>query len=427
MAPSDEIQDDGRAQDDTANPFVSFRRFADEQMSNLLSGLFGLSSTFGPSSASPDRSLNDYQAWLQEARHSQQPHEPEAEEARKIMDVYTRVHQDSAEEEILRAVQEAEEPLRCPYRPADQEVQQWESDPLGLPLTALGVDLPPTILAAPVLGAQLSSVPIAYLLYSPYSPVRLEQQPALRDHAVLWREAFEDLLAVQNGEQVSSERDHDSPVPSVDWVRRMIGLAMCKRDQDKDEEDRDADSEALSSIPGRMVRLTATRQSRHDANEGDGSQAHEDLDQYESGEEQLTELDLYKYFLRLQGIASSAGSSSREPSLSIPDSQSPSRSFAHLQHHSNPVETEGQKPSILSTLTTTERTAFPDGTTHTKVVLKKRFSDGREESTETMSTQNPVPKPQYQPATRAIDDQGNSETIPGVKGKKKENTGWFWS
>jgi len=427
MAPSDEKKDHERAQHDTANPFVSFRRFADEQMSNLLRGVFGLSSTFGPSSSSPDRSLNDYQAWLQEARHSQQTHESEAEEAGHIMDVYARAHQDSAQEEILRAVQEAEEPSKCPYRPADQEGPQRESDSLDLSLTALGVHLPPTILAAPVLGAQLSSVPIAYLLYSPYSPVRLEQQPALRDHVVHWREAFEDLLSVQNGEQVSSECDHDSPVPSIDWVRRMIGRAMCKRDQDKDEEDRDADSQAVSSIPGRMVRFTATRQPENDANERDGSQAHQDRDQCESGEEQVTDLDLYKYFLGIQGISLSTGSSSSEPSSSVSQLQSQSQSSAHLQHYPNLTETDGKKPSILSTLTTTERTAFPDGTTHTKVVLKKRFSDGREESTETMSTQNPLPNPQYQPPTRAIGDHGASETTFGGKGQEKKKTGWFWS
>jgi len=421
MAPSDEARNNERALDDTANPFVSFHRFADEQMSNLLSGVFGLSSTFSPSSSSPDRSLQDYQARLQEARHSQQNHEREAEEAGRIMDVYTRAHQDSAREEVIKAVQEAEEPLRCPYRPADQEIPQRESDPSELSLAALGVHLPPTILAAPVLGAQLSSVPIAYLLYSPYSPVRLEQQRALRGHGVHWRESFEDLLAVQNGEEISSECDHDSSVTPVDWVRRMIGLAMCKRDQDKDEEERDANLEVLSSILGRV------RRPEHDAREGSGSQAYEDFDQDESGEEQVTELDLYKHFLGMQGISSNADSSSSEPSPSNSQPQSQSRSFAHLQHDSNPAETDGKKPSILSTLTTTERATLPDGTTHTKVVLKKRFSDGREESTETMTVQNPLPKPQYQPPTQMISDQGNGNITSGVKGKERKNTGWFWS
>ncbi|KAF2125305.1 hypothetical protein P153DRAFT_324478, partial [Dothidotthia symphoricarpi CBS 119687] len=44
-------------------------------------------------------------------------------------------------------------------------------------------------------------------------------------------------------------------------------------------------------------------------------------------------------------------------------------------------------PSILSTMTTTERSVAPDGTVTTKMVLKKRFADGREESSETVHTQ----------------------------------------
>ncbi|KAI4210595.1 MAG: hypothetical protein LQ351_006573 [Letrouitia transgressa] len=47
---------------------------------------------------------------------------------------------------------------------------------------------------------------------------------------------------------------------------------------------------------------------------------------------------------------------------------------------------EYAKPSILSQLTRTERTTSPDGTVVTKVVLKKKFSDGTEENKETVST-----------------------------------------
>lgn len=427
MASSKEGKDHERAQHENENPFISFRRFADEQMSNLLSGVFGLSTAFRPTSSNLDRSLHDYQTWLQEARHSRKSYERKEEEAGQTMDVYTEAHQDSAEEEILRAVQEVEEPSRCPYRPADQEIPQPEDDPSKLSLAALGVHLPPTILAAPVLGAQLSSVPIAYLLYSPYSPVRLEQQPVLRDHEVRWREAFEDLLAVQNGEQVSAECGHDSPLPSVDWVRRMIAIAMCKRDQDKEEEDRDIKSQTLSRNPGRMVHFTIARQPGSDAHEEDESRAHDDFDQDESGEEQDTELDLYKHLLGIQWNSLNAGFFSEESPSTTSQSHSQSQSFTHLQHSSKPTEMDDKKPSILSTLTTTERTAFPDGTTHTKVVLKKRFSDGREESTETMATQNPLPNPHDQPPTQALGDPGNGQMTSGVKNKEKKSTGWFWS
>lgn len=402
MASSDDGKINGRARgDDNINPFISFRRFADEQMSNLLAGIFGMSSRC---------SLGDYQAWLQEARRSHGNVGREVEEATRIMDIYTRAHEDSAHEELQGAIQDAENPLRCPYRPADQDEPKHKSDRSEGSLAALGVHLPSTILAAPVLGAQVSSVPISYLLYSPYSPVRLEEQRAFRDHEVHWREAFEDLLAVQNGEEITSECEQDARISNTDWVRRMIGLAMCKRDQDKDEECCDVDRQALGIIPGRMVRFTATRQPVNDAYEGEDYQERETLD-----EESVTELDLYKHFLGKQETQPSAAASSKKPSS------------AYSEHDSNLAEREGKKPSILSTLTTTERTTLPDGTTHTKVVLKKRFSDGREESTETMSTQNPLPKPQYQPPTQVIGGQASSHSTPVLKHKEKKKVGWFWS
>jgi hypothetical protein len=84
--------------------------------------------------------------------------------------------------------------------------------------------------------------------------------------------------------------------------------------------------------------------------------------------------------------------------------------------------TNETKPSILSTLTTTERTVAPDGSVTTKVVLKKRFADGREESTETVHTQR----------GHESDPWASSQmpqTKPREDGQDKEKKwgGWFWS
>lgn len=70
-----------------------------------------------------------------------------------------------------------------------------------------------------------------------------------------------------------------------------------------------------------------------------------------------------------------------------------------------------KKPEVLSALTTTETTRLPDGTVTTKVVLKKRFADGREETSESVHTANENLEQQR---------QEGSEDHP----KKK---GWFWS
>lgn len=424
MAPSDEAASHGQASDSTTNPFISFRRFADEQMSNLFSGILNISSTFGRPSSSPDQAFAEYQRWLEEARRSLRSLDREAAGEDHAMHTFTAANRDAAQEEFTEAIQEFEKPSRCPYRPGDQPVSQPENDLGELSLAALRLNLRHTILDAPLLGIQRPSVPVAYLLYSPYSPIQLEQQIFL-NNAVRWREAFEDLLAVQNGKKVGSIRAQNHAVPSVDWVKGMIGLAMCKRDQDRDEEDSEFNSHIFGSLPGRTVRFRTTRESEDD--EADEYQAEEDCPQCAHAEELDTEMDLYSLFLGTQGMSLKDEWPCDEAS-SDPQPGSHPKPFSYAQHDFNSTEkTEGKKPSILSTLTTTERSTLPDGTTHTKVVLKKRFSDGREESTETMSTQNPPPKPQYQPPTLASSEQGFQGNASEASNTDKKSSGWFWS
>lgn len=80
---------------------------------------------------------------------------------------------------------------------------------------------------------------------------------------------------------------------------------------------------------------------------------------------------------------------------------------------------DGTQPSILSTLTTTERSVAPDGSVTTKVVLKKRFADGREESSETVHTQRGHEMKPWQ-ASRAPQMEKAGE-------ESKKSSGWFWS
>ncbi|KAF2113506.1 hypothetical protein BDV96DRAFT_577903 [Lophiotrema nucula] len=93
----------------------------------------------------------------------------------------------------------------------------------------------------------------------------------------------------------------------------------------------------------------------------------------------------------------------------------------------------GIRPSVLSTLTTTERTTAPDGTVTTKVVLKKRFADGREESSETVHTQkgqesNAAPQ---QDAWKAMQDAQFPSQLAPASGKEEKKDdkkkGWFWT
>ncbi|KAL9065754.1 MAG: hypothetical protein Q9161_008038 [Pseudevernia consocians] len=411
MATNDEKNQRQKAHDD-ANPFVAFRRFADDQMSTLMNSVLNISSLFGSPSTSPRRSIQDYERWLQEARESSQRLACEAEEAGRIMDVYTRAHKEARHAQAP-TFDDGSEPLRCPYRPAEQEAPRPEKPDLLDSLAALSLCLPSTVLTAPVLGEQPPSVPIAYLLYSPYSPVQLEQQPHLCDHDAKWREAFEDLLAVQNGKELPPKCSQRIPESSVDWMRVMIDLAMCKREEDAEESSSGTGktSEAMKQNPGLLSRFTSTRQADNDADENEDAD-NDDID--DDGGTEITELAMYD---KLVG--------SQQPS-SNRTARAAARSLAHLQQGSSPSDTDSNTPSILSTLTTTERTTLQDGSVHTKIVLKKRFSDGREESTETVHHQNVVRQTQ-DAASRCKKDEDARGMRKDKETKEKKSSGWFWS
>ncbi|KAK4697006.1 hypothetical protein P7C71_g1017, partial [Lecanoromycetidae sp. Uapishka_2] len=410
MAPSDEETDRQRAHDDAANPFISFRRFADEQMSNLMHNVFGLSST------SPDRRIQDYQTWLREARESRDRLNRETEEADRIMDLYTKAHkegQDPAQEEIHEAIRDYTDDLRCPYRPAELEMpferprhHSWQSDSSHPSTRALFG----TPLHREIFGDLIAGMPIAYLLYSPYSPVKLEQEQALRDHGIDWREAFEDLVATQKGQEMPPDTSHRTSESSTDWVQSMMSMLVGERKEinQKRDEAQEALREKVAEVIKEMPELLCSlmhedpRQTENDATE----------DRYRDNfepectkeEEQPTELDIYNHFLGRE-----------QPS----GAKATARSVAHLQHETTPAETDNKKPSILSTLTTTERTTLQDGTVHTKTVLKKRFSDGREVETETVHTQSASPQKASQQNFRNKNDDG--------EGRGKTSKGWFWS
>jgi len=76
---------------------------------------------------------------------------------------------------------------------------------------------------------------------------------------------------------------------------------------------------------------------------------------------------------------------------------------------------EMQKPSVISVMTTTEMRTLPDGTVYTKRVLKRRFSDGTEESREEESTGQPESE------NKSEDFDGGHELQA-----KKGGAGWFW-
>ena len=86
---------------------------------------------------------------------------------------------------------------------------------------------------------------------------------------------------------------------------------------------------------------------------------------------------------------------------------------------SQPKPVVERKVDVLSSLTTTHTTRLADGTVTTRVVLKQRFADGREEEEEKVHTYQDPARQQQQKLAQAED---------GSNGKgKKSGGGWFWT
>lgn len=225
-----------------------------------------------------------------------------------------------------------------------------------------------------------------------YSPRALEDDEKLRKAGVPWRDAYEDLVRSQRGEQ---DRQLDwNECTGRNWNPNMP-LTMSRKPR------------------GEYPKKVVAWEGEETSDEPSYEYAHDHEDQHDDpptpkvGQGKFTEgmpateVEAYE---RLLGPVSS------------------------------PEPTDDARPSILSTLTTTERSVAADGTTTTKVMLKKRFADGREESSETVHTQRGQESDTSQDPWKALQEQFSSpskrSTSSQEMAKKKDTEnkkGWFWS
>ncbi len=431
MPPSRDEDDPHLPHDEELNPFVAFRRFADEQMASFWHNVFGLPLS-SPSSTLPRSRYND-EDWQRKAAEGRQRSPQETNEQLRIVNAVLKaqyknngiespaVDEDGhayrhtgfgwinnppemedirgllrlASQEVPRGESNVErtdsaqrgsdqEVMRCPYRPANQEVPLRNQAPPSSSNTP-SYETTPSTVSLPF--SRLMGGPIyGYLLWSPYSPLRLEQDFSLRDHPVEWRRAFEDLMGMQiKGDLPDPERLEKGPFGH--WKSR-VGKSL----------------QIYQRNSGRMDVMDATDQD---------SKAESD---------EVTELDLYERFLGTQypqvipSTPTSTPTSNADPTTSHPSAA--------------PILADNPNPTIISTLTTTERNTLPDGSVHTKVMLKKRFTDGREESTETVHTtygsQTEGPGPAKPFVVGEAKDAPKKEASEGIAPPAKKK-GWFWS
>jgi len=221
-----------------------------------------------------------------------------------------------------------------------------------------------------------------------YAPRALEADRQLGRSGVPWREAYEDLMrGEENSNQNHSRVEEPHDEPSYEYSH--------------DHEDQHDEP----SSPKTDHALANFRQVSHQAARIDVANENCYRNDDEGAE---TEMDAYEHF--------AAGYD--RPSSSI------SRLLGN-QYHGAANNTS----SILSTLTTTERIVAPDGSVTTKVVLKKRFADGREESSESVHTQlgqgGGGVKSQISQKTLGQAQESSKEKPP--KSSSGTRNSWFWS
>lgn len=403
MPSSDERPEPSKSRKDEDNPFIVFRRFADEQMANLLHGFVGLPSAItSQSSAARWRPYDDevrrrrMYEYDQEYERLNQEHErlmkdsPEFRSTRPYQALPDEIADtERTETEVRIPVKifvgrqdddaEPEEALRCPYRPLGQSLPRQH-----------GIE------------GRMRPWPYGYFVNSQYSPVNLQQQEHFCDHGSRWMDAFKDLLSYEEEKEPPEELRHALQHPDSFWMRLVAAPSFdpalkswLKYNLEK------------SSSPESTAEDLASRQAENDA----------EVDE-------TTELDVYERLFekqRSEKEAQSSVSMSVPKTIPVPESQAVSATAPSQQ---------SSTLGIVSTLTTTERVALPDGTVHTKVVLKRRFADGREESSETLHTTQGGSPPEELSSGATATPPSRSEPRLGPPDMGKHNTewkGWFWS
>ncbi|KAI9784894.1 MAG: hypothetical protein M1816_000589 [Peltula sp. TS41687] len=223
--------------------------------------------------------------------------------------------------------------------------------------------------------------PLVYVLMSSYSPIKLQGDRESGEPD--WTDAFEDLLFAADGMEMPTQKALEGAGTLEDWMQDVTYRLRLRQEQDKIAKERSQGTRVMSMLAPFQGLMG------HNGVTGEDGDAE-------------TELDLYTHI------------------FGQTETDSQTRTMANTA----PTDHDSRKPpSILSTMTTTMRTTGPDGAVHTKVVLKKRFADGTEESSESVHT---TPLENFgSDVLRQQSARGSS--VIGEEVKRREGgKGWFW-
>lgn len=430
--------DSARPEAEEQNPFIAFRRYADEQISSMLQSVMGIPSMMAPPHSGRWPQFDEE---TQQRLRRNESAESNGDEDRST-DRWNRGHWGSGQDGDFFGS----------WGFPRQSFNSFESFFDERSPFAFGGFFSPE---SAFFGGDSQTWPIPYLLLSPYSPLHLEQsQGRGRHQGVLssffstheavgldpseprWRDAFEDLLRVENGQALleqSTESDR-SRQPSNEWLRGLVQRGSI------------GSNWRLTGPDDSRYGLALERSQQHKDMNGDlRTEQQKDTEKENENTEPETELDLYDRFLN--DIASAHERYSRafadSPLMRLLEEERKRHNEeqeAPKEPHSEKTESKdwleytangnrklldsqytsdqsSAETNVVSTMTRTVRRTQPDGSISTKTIQTKRFADGREESNESVEL---IPPPTQQNTNQQVSSDEE-------KGEKNSSGGWFWT
>ncbi|CAL5871293.1 uncharacterized protein PFLUO_LOCUS5543 [Penicillium psychrofluorescens] len=478
-----------RHTDSETNPFVAFRRFADEQVSSMLQSVTGLPSTISSPHSDRWEIFNDdygYKNMTSRQRSSENSSEEPASE--RGANASSAKEQDDSSHRNPNNAPSHSSQSQLPENHDRWPSQSWKklrsgsADFFGLdsffdrfwledrffPLSHFFH--PHRNFSIPDMFEDTDSPtwPIAYIMFSPYSPLYLERQAQYHKHREegvftslvstlrldsdrdpaepQWREAFEDLLRLENGKQML-ERDASAlskTESGSDWVQGLVKRGSLG--------DRWKYVSGTENQPWSGITFTGPSREKKEL-EDSNENGQRDT---KSEEEAETELDLYNRFLRdiearereffqggespllrflleerrrqqeeldqyrrsLPRVEDEQGNDDTESWLdlvsggsrkSVPETVNETDSTTNA----TATDSSALQPHVVSTMVRTERVRLADGSIQTKTVKTKRFANGREENDTSVEVTH---------APRSQTKESESESMESGRSK----SGWFW-
>lgn len=480
---SSKMSHDRDTYDSENNPFVAFRRFADEQVSSLLQSITGL-----PSAVSRPQS-DRWMIFNEDQGYNSMAYRQRSDQINAGERGYTTGpgadNSSSGDRNVAPSDSEKHSERSAQYHQPEQE-DRWpsssrrnhrygHSDFFGFESLFDRFDDHFLPFSSPFFHPRLHSTvfdmfedtsspawPITYILFSPYSPLHLERQAYYRAHndrgvftslmssfrpdserdptEPQWREAFEDLLRLENGKPMLDPQALTALKTETekDWLQGLVKRGslgdhwkyLSGTDNhgwsgitfDQSSEDRHALPEKKPTETMENREEAETELDIHERFLSDLEEARKlrMLQDFATSPSRILDLLHYEAQRRQDGWNQSRGIAGADDEQSSEDTETwvdlvsggNRKSVPETQVDSTSTEpvklAEESPPRVISTMSHTERRRLADGSVQTKVVKTKRFADGREETDESVEVTHPQ-----------SGDRKSSDS-------PKSGGGWFW-